>query len=214
MANKLIYIVILFIFTFTGFVLTGCEENKGLYVGFEVSSGCLPSPSDYSAYASKVSEFDINDVTLEFYYGGIFSENIELELENGRNIGKARLYFFVPEFCNNSNCRTQFDYEYGGKKCVNILCDDSRFFIKEGEEDYTSEAHRWKGLLYKKGEGEIITIPKELFINERGKIGFMVFVKDKNHLYYPNNEYEYISGKTIHYKVKGDRVELSGEPIK
>lgn len=197
-------------------VLVGCKEDEdiGLNVGFEYSSSSEESPSDYCAYRSDISEFDINDVTLEFFYGGIFSESIEHERSNGRNIGKVELYFFAPALCENSECATQYDYQYGGMKCSNLLCEDSRYFIKESEEDYTSEAHRWKGILYEEGEGETITIPKELFVGERGLIAFFVYGKDENHRDYPNNKYELISGKNIHYKVYDDKVILSGEEIK
>lgn len=216
MIKKGIYLLVVFILLTTAFVFAGCkeEEDTGLNVGFEGNLYGDPSPSDYCAYRSDVSEFDINDVTLEFFYGGIFSESIEYERSNIRNIGKVKLYFFAPALCENSECATQYDYQYGGRKCVNLLCEDSRYFIKESQKDYTSEAHRWKGRLYEDGEGETITIPKELFVGERGLIEFMVFGKDENHREYPDNEYELISGKIIHYKIYGYKVVLSGEEIK
>ena len=203
--RKKIKIMVALVLIFSTFILVGCENgeenvNKGLEVGFIVNSGSDPSPSDFCAYRSNVSEFDINDVTLEFFYGGIFSESIEHERSHSRNIGKAKLYFHNPAL---------------GKFYIqNHLSYENLYFIKEGEEDYTSEAHRWKGNLYKEGEGETITIPKELFVGEKGLIAFIVFGKDENHRDYPNNEYEYVSGKNIYYKVNGDSVMLSGEEIK
>ncbi|NCA92313.1 hypothetical protein EOM82_03560 [bacterium] len=204
MRKKTIAIVALVLICMV-FTLLGCEKGKenvdnGLKVGFEVSSGDDPSPSDFCAYSSEVSEFDINDVTLEFFYGGIFSENIEVERIQGRHIGKVKLFFHNPAL-------GKFDI-------LNHLSYENLYFIKESEEDYTSEAHRWKGNLYEEGEGEIITIPKELFVGESGVIGFLVFGKDEKHRDYPDIEYERVSGKSIYYKVNGDRVMLSGEEIK
>ena len=199
MIRKGIIIFGILILLTTSLVFAGCEKDKGLYVGFKGVGGD-PAPSDFSAYRSDVSEFDINDVTLEFFYGGIFCEDIEYERSQGKNIGKVKLYFRNPAL--------------GEFSVINSFSDENLYFIKESEDDYVSEAHRWKGTSYKKGEGEIITIPKELFVVEKGKLYFYVFGKDKNHLYYPNNEYEYISAISIHYKVNGDRVKLSGEVIK
>lgn len=202
MIKKGICLMVVLILLTTAFVFAGCkeEEDTGLKVGFEVSTtNGDPSPSDYCAYKSDVSEFDINNATLEFFYGGIFSESIEHERSHGRNIGNVKLYFYNPAL-------GEFD--------INVFSDENLYFIKESEEVYTSEAHRWKGNLYEEGEGETVTIPKELFVGERGLIGFMIFGKDENHRDYPNNEYEYVSGKNIYYKVNGDRVMLSGEEIK
>jgi len=196
MAKKLIIVIILFILTFTGFMLTGC--NNSLSVGFDGVRGD-PAPSDYCAYSSDVSEFNINNVTLEFYYGGIFSEDIEYERSHGKNIGKIKLYFQNPAI-------SEFFI-------LDPVTYENLYFIKESDEDYTSETHRWKGNLYEAGEGDIITIPKDLFVNERGVIGFYVFGKDKNQIDYPNNEYKCVSGINIYYKVNGDRVKLSGEEI-
>jgi hypothetical protein len=192
MKKKLICVLLL-VLTFTVVVLSGCEKDeeyvdKGLSVGFEsTSAGGDISFSDYCAYKSDVSEFDINDVTLHFFIGGMFSDSIEHELECGRNFPSVKLYF------------KRFDLN------ESAMLGDEPYFITEIS-DYVSEKYRWKGDQYELEDGLEITIPSELFIGESGRIAFIVkgiHIKD------PDNEYKHISSIWIFYTVDGNKVTLS-----
>ncbi|MGN1104949.1 MAG: hypothetical protein ACI4QI_08780, partial [Candidatus Coproplasma sp.] len=64
---------------------TGSSDGAGIECGFEYSVSA-PLPSEFCAYKSQTNEFDIDNVSLTFFYGGVFSSDINQELENGRNI--------------------------------------------------------------------------------------------------------------------------------
>lgn len=193
MTKKIIGVVVLFLITFTIFALAGCEKaDKGLSVGFDSSYFGDPAPSDCCAYKSEVSEFDINDATLYFFYGGIFSESIEFQLER-EDIPKIRLYFHNPELG---------DFE------ISPFLEENLYFIREVEENYISEKYRWKGRSYTQEDGIELTIPSELFIGESGKIGFIVA---GDNILDSVDGYICISSIWIYYKVDGDKVILSGQ---
>lgn len=147
----------------------------------------------FCAYKSEVSEFDIDNVTLYFFFGGIFSESIEHELECGSNIPKIRLYFRNTAI---------------GEFTPSPFSEENLYFIKEIEENYVSEKYRWKGSNYTLEDGVKLTIPSELFIGESGRISFIVAGDEINDRV---DGYIYISGKGIYYKVNGDMVTLSDQ---
>ncbi|MBQ9760358.1 MAG: hypothetical protein IJW16_03295, partial [Clostridia bacterium] len=96
----------------------GTEESTeatGIMDGFTVGDGdeslCITC-----AYKSDKTVFDIDDVTLTFYYGGDFYDSLELELEKGYNIPWFELYF----------------KDENGKK----------YFIRRVEENLVSEKYR------------------------------------------------------------------------
>ena len=72
--------------------------NKGLEKGLYKSDFEDESPFLRVAYQSDNNEFNIDNVTLTFYYGASYSSGIQLELENGLNIPVFELYF------QNYNC--------------------------------------------------------------------------------------------------------------
>ena len=67
------------------------EENR-LEDGFKPSNSA-EAPSLYCAYRSDKTEFPIDDVTLDFYYGGYYYQGVEYELENTHDIPSFELYF-------------------------------------------------------------------------------------------------------------------------
>lgn len=182
------------------FTLFGCENGEenvdnGLKVGFEVSSGDDPSPSDFCAYSSEVSEFDINDVTLEFFYGGLFNINIEDELNSVRNIPYVELYFDNKEMVGEP------------------------YLIRRTTESYISEKYRcemivdedWNMIGIDFNHFEQITIPKELFVGSSGKIYFYIF---GNNIREIDNNGRILSSIAIYYRLNNDKIILSGEEIK
>ena len=106
---------------------TGCEQNSplppeesagtlsvGLEDGFQSSNGD-ESPRYLCAYRSDKTEFDIDDVTLAFYYGGYYYNGAEYELENLSDFPYFDLYFS----------------DDGGE----------RYFVKRVEENFVSEKY-------------------------------------------------------------------------
>jgi len=194
MAKKLICALLSLVLMSTILIFTGCNKDEeyideGLSAGFESSSGGISSP-DHCAYKSDVSEFDINDVTLHFFIGGMFGDSIEDQLGHGArgNINSLILYF------------KRFDLDRSDR------IGGEPYFITEISENYVSEKYRWKDGQYALEDGLEITIPSELFIGENGKIAFIV--KGDN-LDNPYDEYIQISSIWIYYKVDGNKVTLS-----
>ena len=83
----------------TALLVTGCEQNPslpteeqgeppsaGLEVGFDASSQGEESLPISCAYRSDKTEFDIDDVTLDFYYGRPIYSSPEYLWENVMNV--------------------------------------------------------------------------------------------------------------------------------
>lgn len=201
MKKRIIAIAVMATMILSVFALAGCQKegeyvDKELKAGFEVRANSDVSPADYCAYSSDISEFDIDNVSIDFYYGSFFNISIQNELEHGRN------YPYVELFFENESASTQEPY-----------------FIKKTTDSYTSEKYRCEAIVDENGNiigidfnhHEELTIPKELFIGKTGKISFLVRAKNIND---SQEEARYISGIYIYYKVTGNKVILANEDIK
>ena len=165
--------------------------NSGLESGFNLSESARPAGiSNHSAYKSEKMEFDIDNVTLEFFFGGHYASGIDLELECGRNYPEFDIYFL------NDN--------------------GDKVHIKHVEENLVSEKYRcyyvygegWHVDEVKYNHSELFTIPKELFTKEKGRVFFEIYGINPND---PKLEYRGITGVGIYYKLTGDKVILSSE---
>ena len=145
----------------------------------------------HCAYRSMKTEYDIDNVTLDFYYGGIYYPDIEYQL-NFYDIPLFELYF----------------KEAGGEK----------YLIKRVEENFISKKYYCDVL--EDGEyniniifnySESITIPKEIFTKDSGLLFFQIYGKSIGKLTLEN---DYIAGKHFYYKVIGEKVLISNEPLK
>ena len=166
------------------------STDVGLEVGFKPSGAAL-SPI-FCAYKSEVKEFDINAVTLEFCYGGIYASGIEHELTHGLNYPRFEL-FFTDE---------------SGKK----------YFVKSVEENLVSEKYGCYPTIDEAGKyteinfnhSEPITIPPEMFSREIGMIRFEIHSENpRDH----DPQFRSIGGVAIYYKVTDGTVTLSGKPF-
>lgn len=200
--TRSIYRVLLILITFSIFV-TGCEQlginlpgkNKDT-VSSGVESGFKPSSSDETsifscAYKSDKTEFDINDVTLDFYYGVHYYESAEYFRENICDIPYFEVVFTTD--------------------------DHDKFVVKRVEENLISEKYRCEYIRdenlqlieIKYNYWETLTIPAEIFTEESGVIYFGFRGDD---IRVQNPEFrETGGGKAIFYKVKGDKVILSSK---
>jgi hypothetical protein len=167
--------------------------------GFEYPkpTGYVPdSAGDHCAYSADTSMFDIDDVTLTFYFGGEFHTPIEFEDD-----------FF---------CYLHYD------KAQLIFKNDNGKEIQVGttEEQYTSEKYRcnvtrnYEGTKKVFNHSEKLTIPKELFERAIGTITFIVSAPNVN----PDVDYYYklmYQSIKIRYFVNEETVYLiSSEMIK
>lgn len=155
--------------------------------GFESNGGAEPSES--CAYMSETNTFDIDNVTLTFYFGADFSSDINQELEFVRNIPEFDVYFADADR-------------------------NPIYTIRHSTENFVSEEYRvtWifdenynvKEKIY--NHSESITIPKELFTEEQGVIRFYVSGININEI---QPTYKTIVSAYINYDIKDGKVILS-----
>ena len=170
---------------------TDTSVGAVLESGFKKSDDC-ETPLFHCAYRSDKTEFDIDDVTLDFYYGGWFTNlGIEYDLQL-YNFPTFEIYF-----TNDAH---------------------DRCFVKRVEENLVSEKYRckfiddddWNATEIIFNHSESITIPREIFTENEGVIYFAIYSKNANHTV---PEVEWIAGKAIFYKIIGEKVILSNLPF-
>ncbi len=154
--KKILLAMILFILImFTGCNKVHNSKDVGLENGFVQYGDPLPPPL-YCAYKSDKSEFDLDNVTLCFYYGGWYYRGIAYELNERHNI---------PAF------ELAFEDEHGNK-----------IVAKEVNENFVSEKYNCNVTGNDKGRGitieysycEMIKIPSEIFNYSTGSIHFEI----------------------------------------
>lgn len=160
--------------------------------GFKQSFHGEESPINYCAYRSKTNKFDIKHVTLDFYYGGYY--DIDYELQNTTSYPTFDIYFKDDQ--------------------------GNKYLVKHVEENFVSEKYSCDFVYdddrniceIKYNHSETLTIPAELFTKESGKIWFSI--EGKNILA-PETNYSkslVITGICIFYKkVENGQIVLSSQ---
>ena len=177
-------------------LFTGCG-GYGLESGFSASDGEM-QPKYRCAYKSDTNIFSMDNVTLEFYYGGVFTAYLENEKENASNYPIFELYFVNDE--------------------------EDKILARTVEENLISEKYRCtpkKNIFgnvigWNFNHSEVLTIPKELFTKNSGKVFFVIYAENVNAYNEYVDEYagmgpkiDFVTGKNIYYKIDGDNVILS-----
>ena len=189
--TKIISALLCMAVLFGSLSLTSCSAI-GIDSGFITSNG-EEINFFQAAYRSDKTIFDIEDVTLTFYYGGDYDNDIEDIRENIYNIPSFDIYFTD---------------EYGNE-----------ILVKTVEENFVSDKYNldviygnWYRTEFIFNHSESITIPKEMFTEESGVIYFSI--KGTNILE-PNPTYGWIAGEAIFYKkICCDKIFLSGKPFR
>ena len=180
--TKLIARMMLIVLLLTSAVnFTACR-NKGLEAGFKWRQHPDGTSDYFCAYKSDKREFDINDVTLIFYYGctkGITCPSFKLYFENKN----GDIYLIKEVRDPNPD-----DYK------VNLEYKETLFFNTYEKVFNYSES---------------ITIPKELFVNDSGVILFNVAITWSIDDLINESEWDNITRAAIYYKVKDNTVILS-----
>ena len=180
------------------FAFSACN-NGTLESGFKPGSSA-PGPSHFAAYRSDKTEFDIDDVTLDFYYGGYYPSGIEFTKTHAQNYPVFEVYFVDD-------------------------ADGSKYFIKRVEENFVSEKYscellrdeNWYITEIKFNHSETITIPKEIFTKESGKIYFQIHgvnVHEQEQEPEKEPKVHCIVSNYIFYKVTEGKVILSDKEFK
>ena len=195
---KMLLVLIIISVSFTGCMWNDFGSQKtseGFEKGLNFSPPdyplCVPDSSSlFCACKSDRSEFYINFVILDFYYGGYFAESIEFEKEHSHDYPWFEIYF---------------SDDYG-----------NRVFVKRVFENFISEKYRCNIVLDEFGHtlerkfnySEKLWIPKKLFTKESGVIYIGIYGENQR---YDEPKYECITSMSICYKVIDNKVILSAE---
>ena len=193
---KMLLVLIIISVSFTGCMwnnILGTNTQNPLEGGFKFSAPDSPRetppspPPRFCAYKSHKSEFNINFVILDFYYGAYYPGGIESELKQGDNFPCFELYF------END--------------------DGDRFFVKQVKENYVSEKYGCDVIKknnsiieVKFNHSEKLWIPKKLFTKESGVIYFRIYGENPRHSF-PKTQT--IASIKIYYQRCGNEVLLS-----
>ncbi len=177
--------VMLIIMILSVLILASCKRD-GLEAGFKSSiHGCEDVNLFSLAYKSDTNQFNISNVTLTFYYGGGYGDDIEYTRETTFNYPNFELYFYNDE--------------------------QTHILVRRVEENLVSEKYRcWIGRGSRRvfNHSEELTIPKELFTKETGVISLGLFGADAR---INEEEPKLLSWINIYYKKDVDKITLSSE---
>jgi len=163
-----------------------------------------PSPPHYCAFSSDKTEFDLDDVTLTFYFGHGYNNLIGSEPLFAKSI-------FVG-ISDKSNLKI-FHMLYSHEFFTN------HYIVTQNKDNYYKLAYN---------HSEIITLPREYFSKDKGSINFWfnLFATEINITEYDslydamnaaNSHSDAFSGGGgiwIYYQVDGDKVTLSDKEFK
>ena len=157
--------------------------ERGIKITNEANELCILCQSDKN-------EFDINNVTLTFYFGMLIPSGVEFTLEHGRNYPIFEIWFINDERDQILIKRVEENLISEKYKCEWIF-----------DDDYNVVETRYNHY-------ETLTIPTELFTKDLGMICFSIFSANV-----AENEEELrtISEICIYYKKIDNKVILSKE---
>lgn len=172
-------------------LMASCKSKELRGGCFLSSTSSGPSPSTVTGYYAEANVFDWDNVKIDFLYGILFYDNSGYTVENASYDIKILSY----ETLHGNNVAKEF-------------------FIKNVQEDLFTEKYLYDK--YHDGHVEEISIPKEAFVNDVGRISINVFVKRMifNKDCYCNDEClghdeERWLTEHIYYKVRNNKVVLS-----
>ena len=211
MRGKRIVFHLLILLTVLCLLITGCKPaidnndnntDSDVYVEGPLEHGLKFPPSDggtqpdrksiYCAYRSDTNLFDIDNVTLDFYYGLPFQSP------------------YTPSFIRLNL------YSYPWFELYFEAEDEEKILVKRVDENFVSRKYECREIRDETGytteivfrHQETLTIPKECFTKGTGTIYFSIYGENRREKPW---EYEWIIGTYIHYKIKDGKVWLSDQ---
>ena len=169
------------------------NESQGLESGFDFSESGRPSKTyAFLAYKSDKTVFDINDVTMEFFFGDEYKYGIERALDDTRG-GYSYFYAFAYNEDGDEIRIKHYDENFISEKYTcDVTRDDNKNVVKV-EYKYS----------------ELLTIPKELFNREEGRIWFGI----KGWHTETWRDISITTHKKFYYKIVDDKVILSHQEL-
>lgn len=165
-------------------------QSSGLEYGFKLENGNEETPIHFCAYRCENNTFDIDDVTLIFYFGVYYFSTAEYHIKSTESFPSFEIYFTND--------------------------DNEMILMKKVDENFISEKYHCE-LIYgenhsitevKYNYSETFTIPKKIFNKETGRIYFAIYGINAT-LHEPT--VEWITGVGINYKVTNGKVTLSNK---
>ena len=193
MRTKILSLIILMLSC--SLALSGCFKSKGLKIGFNYE---INLRMVMGAVKSEHTSFAVDDVTLDFYFGG---SAIEYPPDSEHRAVGVALYF-----CNEKAYRNlDFGLQYASYKDI-----EGMYFVKLispsdfNSGDYDVDVTLIKGKVFQ--HNEVLTVPKEVFISDDDHFGlaFIQFCNNKsedgNYVSRKNCfvvQYEFLNDETI-----------------
>ena len=162
--------------------------NRGIQDGFKFNrmyrSTIIDQPPVACAYKTQKRVFDIDNVTLELYYGMLSKYNYNND------------YVCAEIYCKNPKgekiqLQSITETVYSDEYSINTRKFHKVFY-------YTVK--------YDFNHHDSVRIPREIFVGDSGYFGVVFGVQE--------GEKNYSNSQTIYYRVKGEKVELSTKEFK
>lgn len=150
--------------------------------------GSAPQPSESCIFKADKTEFDIDDVTLTFFFGCHFNKVIDLS--SGWNVPEFDVYFAD-------------------------IYNEPLYLIRHSTENFASEEYRITDILDEQdhhlietvyNHSETVTIPAELFTKQQGALVFAVSGVNLNS---QEQKYELITCVYFNYDIVNGKVIIS-----
>ena len=169
------------------------NKNAGLEHGLNTTQPTLPNIR--CAYRSDKNTFDIDDVTLEFFLGIIFTGSPEFNIEHSHKSYPSFDIYFSNDSKDKIVVRTVNENLISDKYRIKPVFDENGNATDELSYNYS----------------EIFTVPKELFKNETGIIYFGIA---GTNVMAEEPTYSRLASIGIYYKVANGKVTLSDKKFK
>ena len=169
-------------------------ENGGETNESQVGESGAPRVDNFVDYRVDKTEYDIDDVTLEFFFG---CASYDLQ-----KYSTYEEWFYI-----------YFTHVGEGIEIVKKV-EESIYSEKYAvERIYDLENYKILGEIY--SHSEMITIPKEIFVTDKGVIKFQIKTERKN--FPETKKIRGVATIFVKYKIEGDKVVIltkGGDPIK
>jgi len=213
--TKIIVTAILFIVAFGAGGMLGCGSNYAIERGFDYFGRSQNEGGFRTAVRSQRREFDINDVTLEFFFG--WRHTLATEVPHERFVITSVALFFASNHVNAELSHVDEYKDIDGITLIRVIPREEAF---SGEYFIQRQRRRrpWDFWLDHGGSdriifshSEMITIPSEFFERERGNVRFSMWTID-----FDLEQEEYLplhighSGVLMHYeRIEGNKIRIS-----
>jgi len=201
MLKKIICIGVILVMAFS--FGAGCGPEWALESGFDDkwTNGNPPVFPFQCAYRSDKTEFDLDDVTLTFFYGNI-------RVTAGTSY-TGEFNFIDREELIERTSHIEVYWSQSGEKTIIKTIPPEEFF----SDGYVLAGTENGKFIYT--HSEVLTIPREIFEDSVNKIALGIRqVHTEEYRILANKTFGFNEGVAVHYKITGNTVKLSAKAFK